>query len=200
MSRSDRPENARENQPSSADTTANAADAATDAVTDAAMKAAPHTPKLPANLPGETPIRPEADANASKGVHGDLADLPFSPLCADPEAFRLMVEQTRAPLVPGTGKAKQLDTDAGLLAATVAVASHAMPTIELADVEADLDELAESVRESMPLSGEADRQPSPQALLAHLHQTIFDDYGFRGNGTDYYNPRNSFLPSVLKTR
>ena len=44
------------------------------------------------------------------------------------------------------------------------------------------------------------RSDNEQAKLAWLHQTLFDEYAFRGNGQDYYNPRNSYLPSVLKAR
>ncbi len=41
---------------------------------------------------------------------------------------------------------------------------------------------------------------STQAILANLHDVLFEEEGFRGNAADYYNPRNSFLPSVLESR
>ena len=44
------------------------------------------------------------------------------------------------------------------------------------------------------------RSTSPEALLAHLHDVLFDVIGFRGNRDDYYNPGNSLLPDVLRTR
>jgi regulator of sirC expression with transglutaminase-like and TPR domain len=41
---------------------------------------------------------------------------------------------------------------------------------------------------------------SAEALLAHLHDVLFDVLGFRGNTEDYYQPANSYLPQVLRTR
>src|SRR5207253_902657 len=34
----------------------------------------------------------------------------------------------------------------------------------------------------------------------HLHDVLFDVVGFVGNIEDYYNPANSYLPDVLRTR
>ena len=39
-----------------------------------------------------------------------------------------------------------------------------------------------------------------QALLAHLHQFLFEEQGFAGNSNDYYNPFNSYLPALLQTK
>ena len=36
--------------------------------------------------------------------------------------------------------------------------------------------------------------------MAHLHDVLFDVVGFVGNVDDYYNPANSYLPNVLRTR
>ncbi len=44
------------------------------------------------------------------------------------------------------------------------------------------------------------RQPSPSAPIAHLHEVLFEEAGFGGNTSDYYDPRNSYLPSVLESR
>ena len=43
------------------------------------------------------------------------------------------------------------------------------------------------------------RSESTQAILANLHEILFTEEGFRGNTSDYYNPRNSFLPAVLES-
>lgn len=91
------------------------------------------------------------------------------------------------------GRKRRLDGDEGLLAAAVAVAMHALPQTELADVEADVATIADA-------AGGHVQNNSEQAKLAYLHQTLFDEYAFRGNGQDYYNPRNSYLPCVLKSR
>lgn len=79
-------------------------------------------------------------------------------------------------------------------AAALLVARDARPAL---DVEAELalfDELAE------PLAGlgAATRDPRDQAaaMAAHLHGTL----GFRGNPSDYYDPRNSYLDEVLRRR
>ena len=44
------------------------------------------------------------------------------------------------------------------------------------------------------------RSRQPLALLAHLHDVLFEEAGFRGNREDYYNPLNSYIPAVLDTR
>ncbi len=44
------------------------------------------------------------------------------------------------------------------------------------------------------------RGTQPQALLAHLHQVLFEEEGFIGNNDDYYNPLNSYLPAVLENK
>jgi regulator of sirC expression with transglutaminase-like and TPR domain len=44
------------------------------------------------------------------------------------------------------------------------------------------------------------RGSQPQALLAHMHDYLFEELKFTGNTTDYYNPANSYLPSVLETK
>ena len=44
------------------------------------------------------------------------------------------------------------------------------------------------------------RGTQPQALLAHLHDVLFDEEGFQGNTDDYYNVNNSYLPVVLQSK
>jgi regulator of sirC expression with transglutaminase-like and TPR domain len=44
------------------------------------------------------------------------------------------------------------------------------------------------------------RSSNVEAKLAHLHDLLFDVVGFSGNIDDYYNPANSYLPEVLRTR
>ncbi len=41
---------------------------------------------------------------------------------------------------------------------------------------------------------------NPKALIARLHQVLFDERGFTGNADDYYAPENSYLPCVLESR
>jgi regulator of sirC expression with transglutaminase-like and TPR domain len=44
----------------------------------------------------------------------------------------------------------------------------------------------------------AERQPQHQ--VAVLNELLFGEEGFRGNGTNYYDPRNSYLNEVLDRR
>ena len=154
-----------------------------------AVDASAETARRPRRRPQAEPAAPVALAH-EPGVDFEL---PFSPACCCVDAFRLVAAQMQ-PLPGSSRKQRRLDTEEGLLAASVAVAMHALPQTHVADVDAQIQKLADAVREG--LSEEA----SPQAIMAHLHQVLFDDYGFCGNSTDYYNPRNSYLPGVLKTR
>jgi regulator of sirC expression with transglutaminase-like and TPR domain len=44
------------------------------------------------------------------------------------------------------------------------------------------------------------KNPSPEALMAHLHDVLFQEEGFVGARESYYSPLNSYLPQVLETR
>ena len=41
---------------------------------------------------------------------------------------------------------------------------------------------------------------SLKGRLAHLHQVLFDEMGFRGETESYHLPKNSYLPEVLRVR
>jgi regulator of sirC expression with transglutaminase-like and TPR domain len=86
-----------------------------------------------------------------------------------------------------------IDTAEGLFRAAWAIAQHDLPEATLAAGEATIDSMAAAIRDGAR-SGTAD------ALLAHLHDVMFDVAGFGGNREDYYNPMNSYLPEVLRTR
>lgn len=104
------------------------------------------------------------------------------PVSCRPEAFYLFADQL-----------EQLDTTAGLINAAVAVSLHALRDVDLRSVHEDLNQYAERV-----LARTRSRQT--QALLAHVHFELFEAAGFRGNQQDYYDPHNSYLPSVLASR
>ena len=87
----------------------------------------------------------------------------------------------------------RVETTSGLFRAAFAIARHENPTADVEAGEAIIVELAETVRRRV-------RSESPQAKLAHLHDVLFDVVGFVGNVKDYYNPANSYLPNVLRTR
>lgn len=86
-----------------------------------------------------------------------------------------------------------LDTRRGLVRAACAVASHEAGESEAALALKSLDSMVEAVRSRAP-------SESPDAVLAHLHDVMFDLLEFGGNQEDYYNPSNSYLPVVLATR
>jgi regulator of sirC expression with transglutaminase-like and TPR domain len=88
---------------------------------------------------------------------------------------------------------QRIDTTQGLLRAAFAIARHEYPTADVEQAQATVVELAETVRRRV-------HSPNPEARLAHLHDVLFDVVGFQGNVEDYYNPANSYLPEVLRTR
>jgi regulator of sirC expression with transglutaminase-like and TPR domain len=86
-----------------------------------------------------------------------------------------------------------IETSRGLLRAACAIALHERPNDEIDSVETALANLAETVRRRV-------RSPSVEARLAHLHDVLFDVVGLRGNVEDYYNPANSYIADVLRTK
>jgi regulator of sirC expression with transglutaminase-like and TPR domain len=87
----------------------------------------------------------------------------------------------------------QLDTTDGLFRAAFAIARHEQPSADVLEAAAVIDELALTVRNRV-------HSANVEAKLAHLHDVLFDVVGFTGNVEDYYNPANSYLPDVLRTR
>jgi len=106
--------------------------------------------------------------------------MPNQPTLCRPEAFEFFREQL--PII---------ETTAGLLNGAIAISMHALDDVDPAAVDAELQNLAHRVSSRVA-------SPSSTALLAHLHDVLFDEEEFRGNSEDYYNPLNSYLPAVLK--
>ena len=104
------------------------------------------------------------------------------PLCCNLRAFKLLSSQL-----------SRLHTPEGLLQCACAVSMHYKPDVKPAHVIALLDLHADAIRARV-------RGPQQQALLAHLHEYLFEELGLRGNSEDYYNPGNSCLPVVLDTK
>ena len=86
-----------------------------------------------------------------------------------------------------------VETGESLFRAAFAIALHQRPEADLAEAETIVENLADTVTRRV-------RSRSTEALLAHLHDVLFDVYGLRGNTEDYFNPANSYLPDVLRTR
>lgn len=86
-----------------------------------------------------------------------------------------------------------IDSVESLLLAAIAIAMHALDDVS-AEVELRrLRDLSAAVRSRV-------RRNDPQALLAHLHEVLFEEEGFIGNHDDYYSPLNSYLPAVLASK
>ena len=86
------------------------------------------------------------------------------------------------------------DASFPVVEAAVAVAQDDDPGLDPQDVLAQIDTLADRLKRRLP----ADAAPLQRLRL--LNRYFFQELGFSGNVNDYYDPRNSYLPEVLKTR
>jgi regulator of sirC expression with transglutaminase-like and TPR domain len=107
---------------------------------------------------------------------------PQLPQCCSPEAFKLLARQVSS-----------LQSSDALLNGAVAVAMNFMPTADPRRVDRQIQAYVAAVRKRV-------RGGQPQAILAHLHDVLFDTGGLTGNTEDYYNPANSYLPAVLSSK
>ena len=98
---------------------------------------------------------------------------------------------------------KQLDYFASLVAedehfplteAAIAVAHHAYPDLDVQEVLDNIDLMVEKLKQRIAID-------TPQLeRLQHLKHFFFRELGFGPNQNDYYDPENSYLHSVIKTR
>lgn len=86
-----------------------------------------------------------------------------------------------------------VDSPSGMFRAAWAIALHELPEAELAAGEDAVKQLAATVNARI-------RSRHVDAVLAHLHDALFELAGFAGNRDDYYAPANSYLPEVLRTK
>jgi len=107
---------------------------------------------------------------------------PSLPQCCSNEAFKMLSRQMDT-----------LSSTDALLYGAVAISRHKLEDADLGTVDRQLQRLADAVRKRT-------RSTQVQAVVAHLHEVLFEQEGFKGNTEDYYNPLNSFLPAVLETR
>lgn len=87
------------------------------------------------------------------------------------------------------------DWDLGLETAALVVAEAEYPGLNLGKYSAKLDRLGRRARK---LVAESNLQGSPP-IVAVLRM-LYEEMGFRGNVSDYYDPKNSFLNDVLERR
>lgn len=88
----------------------------------------------------------------------------------------------------------QDDEHIPLLEAAACVAQDEYPELDVQQVLGDVDQMTERVRRRLPADA-----PPVQRLRA-LNQFFFRDLGFGGNINNYYDPDNSHLNAVLRTR
>lgn len=105
-----------------------------------------------------------------------------TPVCCVPQAYQLLALH-----------AKSINSPDALLGGAMAVCMHALQDVDARAIDAKLQKLADTVRSRV-------HGRQPQAILAHLHEVLFEEEGFAGNAEDYYNVANNFLPTVLETK
>ena len=88
----------------------------------------------------------------------------------------------------------QSDEHFPLLEAAVSLAQDEYPELDVQQVLGDVDQLLARLKRRVPPDA-----PALQRLRA-LNQFFFVDLNFGGNVNDYYDPDNSFLHVLLKTR
>jgi regulator of sirC expression with transglutaminase-like and TPR domain len=88
----------------------------------------------------------------------------------------------------------QSDEHFPLLEAAVSLAQDEYPDLDVQQVLGDVDQLLARIKRRLPADA-----PALQKLRA-LNQFFFRDLNFGGNINDYYDPDNSYLNAVLRTR
>ena len=88
----------------------------------------------------------------------------------------------------------QPDEQIDLGKAALYLAQQEYPELNAAQYLNALDTMADEVRERLSESR------YPMRMIQSINQFLFDDLGFEGNKSDYYDPRNSFLNHVIERR
>ncbi|MDP3169312.1 MAG: transglutaminase-like domain-containing protein, partial [Polaromonas sp.] len=88
----------------------------------------------------------------------------------------------------------QSDEHFPLLEAAISVAQDEYPDLDVQQVLGDVDQLLARLKRRLPADASALQR------LRALNQFFFRDLNFGGNINDYYDPDNSYLNAVLRTR
>ncbi|MES2414933.1 MAG: tetratricopeptide repeat protein [Pseudomonadota bacterium] len=88
----------------------------------------------------------------------------------------------------------QSDEHFPLLEAAVSLAQDEYPDLDVQQVLGDVDQLMARLKRRLPADASALQK------LRLLNQFFFHDLNFGGNINDYYDPDNSYLNAMLKTR
>lgn len=86
------------------------------------------------------------------------------------------------------------DADFPLLEAAACLAQDEHPELDIQQVLGGVDQLLERVKRRVPSDASALQR------LRTLNQMFYRDMGFGGNLNDYYDPENSYLSAVLRSR
>jgi regulator of sirC expression with transglutaminase-like and TPR domain len=86
------------------------------------------------------------------------------------------------------------DADFALFEAAVSLAQDEYPEIDVQTVLGEVDQLLSRVQRRIP------QDSGPLQKLRILNQFFFKDLGFGGNVNDYYDPDNSYISVMLRTR
>ena len=81
-----------------------------------------------------------------------------------------------------------------LMEAAASIAQDEFPSVDTQAVLTEIDTMAERLKRRIPADAAAVQR------LRMLGNYFFQEMGFAGNVNDYYDPQNSFLHNVLKTR
>ncbi len=86
------------------------------------------------------------------------------------------------------------DADFALFEAAVSLAQDEYPDLDIQSVLDEVDQLLSRIRRRLPVDA------GPLQKLRVLNQFFFRDLGFGGNINDYYDPDNSHINALLRTR
>ena len=86
------------------------------------------------------------------------------------------------------------DAQFPLLEAAVAIAQDEYPELDVQEVLGDVDQLLARIKRRIPADS------AQLQRLRILNQFFFRDMGFGGNVNNFYDPDNSFISAVLRTR
>lgn len=87
--------------------------------------------------------------------------------------------------------AHRRDDELDLTEASLIIALEEYPELDLDRYVGQLDRWSTTVRERLEGSRDAER------MLAAINQLLFEEEGFSGEGSDYFEPRDTFLNEVL---
>ena len=88
----------------------------------------------------------------------------------------------------------QSDTEFPLLEAAISLAQDEYPDLDVQQVLGEVDQLLARLKRRVPVDA------VPLQKLRAVNQFFFRDLSFRGNVNNYYDPDNSYVSAVLRTR